>query len=82
MTLQEFVDRAREKGHIFAVEFVKRTDGTVREMVCRTGVTNAPVSTPPTSRSWLCLSTTPSTKEMRREPLQDRKGVINNICDR
>lgn len=39
MTLQEFVDRAREKGHIFAVEFVKRTDGTVREMVCRTGVT-------------------------------------------
>lgn len=39
MTLQEFVDRAREKGHIFAVEFVKRADGTVREMVCRTGVT-------------------------------------------
>lgn len=39
MTLQEFVDRARETGHIFAVEFVKRTDGTVREMICRTGVT-------------------------------------------
>jgi hypothetical protein len=39
MTLQEFVDRARETGHIFAVEFVKRTDGAVREMLCRTGVT-------------------------------------------
>lgn len=39
MTLQEFVDRARESGHIFAVEFVKRTDGTIREMLCRTGVT-------------------------------------------
>lgn len=39
MKLQEFVDRARESGHIFAVEFVKRTDGTIREMLCRTGVT-------------------------------------------
>lgn len=39
MTLQEFVDRARESGHIFGVEFVKRTDGALRSMVCRTGVT-------------------------------------------
>lgn len=39
MTLQEFVDRARESGHIFAVEFIKRTDGSIREMLCRTGVT-------------------------------------------
>lgn len=39
MTLQEFVDRARDSGKIFAVEFVKRTDGTIREMLCRTGVT-------------------------------------------
>jgi len=39
LTLQQFVDRARESGHIFAVEFVKRTDGSIREMLCRTGVT-------------------------------------------
>lgn len=39
LTLQQFVDRARESGHIFAVEFVKRTDGTIREMLCRCGVT-------------------------------------------
>lgn len=38
MTLQEFVNRARESGHIFYVEFVKRTDGSIRKMVCRTGV--------------------------------------------
>lgn len=39
ITLQQFVNRARESGHIFAVEFVKRTDGSIREMLCRTGVT-------------------------------------------
>lgn len=39
LTLQEFVDRARESGHVFAVEFVKRTDGSLRKMTCRTGVT-------------------------------------------
>lgn len=39
MTLQQFVARATESGHIFAVEFVKRTDGTLRKMTCRTGVT-------------------------------------------
>lgn len=39
MTLQQFVARATESGHIFAVEFVKRTDGTIRRMTCRCGVT-------------------------------------------
>jgi hypothetical protein len=39
MTLQQFVEKARETGLIFAVEFVRRSNGALDHMTCRTGVT-------------------------------------------
>lgn len=39
LTLQQFVDAARATGHIFAIEFIRRSDGALDAMTCRTGVT-------------------------------------------
>lgn len=39
MTLQQFVEKARETGLIFAIEFVRRSNGALDHMTCRTGVT-------------------------------------------
>jgi len=38
LTLQQFVEAARASGRIFAIEFVRRSDGTIDAMTCRTGV--------------------------------------------
>ena len=38
MIPQDFVTRART-GRIFSVQFIKRSNGTLRKMVCRTNVT-------------------------------------------
>lgn len=37
MTLKEFIDQTSD-GRIFTVDFVKRTDNTLRTMSCRRGV--------------------------------------------
>lgn len=37
MTLQEFIEKTSD-GRIFTVDFVKRTDNTMRTMSCRRGV--------------------------------------------
>lgn len=37
MTLQEFLDKT-SAGHIFTINFTKRTNGEVRTMNCRRGV--------------------------------------------
>lgn len=37
LTIEEFT-AATENGHIFSVEFTKRTTGELRKMVCRRGV--------------------------------------------
>lgn len=36
-TLTQVLDQV-EDGHIFSVDFIKRSDGTIRHMVCRRGV--------------------------------------------
>lgn len=38
MTIQEFIEQTSD-GRIFTVDFVKRTDNTMRTMSCRRGVT-------------------------------------------
>jgi hypothetical protein len=38
LTLQQFVEAARASGRIFAIEFVRRSDGAIDAMTCRTGV--------------------------------------------
>lgn len=38
LTFQQFVEEARNSGLIFAIEFIRRTDGKLEAMTCRTGV--------------------------------------------
>jgi hypothetical protein len=58
MTALQMIERAAD-GRIFSIEFRKRTDGTVRRMTCRRGVTKgvtgSGMSYDPTSKGLLCV---------------------------